>query len=82
MGDETLINSLNLIQPGDLVHYHGSITPAHGLYLAHPCPCATCRLRFELAPANLRYRLTDPWGERLGPQCVHRQSITRSTTCA
>ncbi|MEU1309482.1 hypothetical protein ABZ419_11385 [Streptomyces cinnamoneus] len=78
---DTLFRSLDLIEPGDLVRYHGSITTAHGLYLAHPCPCELCRVRFRLSPRDTRYLLIDPWDERPGPHCVRRQSITRSTAC-
>ncbi|MFJ4551062.1 hypothetical protein ACIP4X_17850 [Streptomyces sp. NPDC088817] len=39
---DALFNSLNLIGPGDLVLYHGTLTDAHGLWLAMPCPCNIC----------------------------------------
>ncbi|MDG4535298.1 hypothetical protein [Streptomyces sp. AV19] len=81
MGDNTPFRSLDLIEPGDLVHYHGSIKTAHGFYLAVPCPCSVCRLRHDLSPTDTRYLLTDPWGDLPGPQCVRRASITRSTAC-
>jgi hypothetical protein len=35
-----LLRTLDLIEPGDLVVYHGSITDRHGLYLAKPCGLA------------------------------------------
>ncbi|MGW1071539.1 hypothetical protein [Streptomyces sp. NPDC002537] len=81
MGEDTLFRRLDLIQPGDLVLYHGSIPRAHGLYIALPCPCSTCRFLYEFAPADTRYALVDPWGELPGPRCVRRESITRSTAC-
>ncbi|MFF7022999.1 hypothetical protein ACFY97_18600 [Streptomyces klenkii] len=81
MGEDTLFRSLDLIEPGDLVRYHGSLTDAHGLYLAQPCPCAVCRLRLRITPTDTRYVLLDPWDEMPGPQCVRRASITRSDAC-
>ncbi|MFF4403791.1 hypothetical protein [Streptomyces sp. NPDC001404] len=82
MGDDTLFRSLDLIQSGDLVRYHGSITRAHGLYIALPCSCSACWHLYEFAPGDTRYALVDPWGELPGPRCVRRASITRSTSCS
>ncbi|MEU1673392.1 hypothetical protein ABZ752_15345 [Streptomyces roseifaciens] len=77
---DSLFRGLDLIEPGDLVRYHGSLADAHGLYLAHWCPCADCNLRFRVG-SDTRYMLIDPWGEAPGPQCVRRASITRSAAC-
>ncbi len=80
--DDSLFRSLDLIQPGDLVQYHGSIPDAHGLYIVEPCRCFTCRYHEALGSADIRYRLRDPWDEDApAPRCVRRQSITRSATC-
>ncbi|WP_372411272.1 hypothetical protein [Streptomyces luteireticuli] len=81
MGEDTLFRTLDLIEPGDLVRYHGSLTNAHGLYLAQPCPCEVCSLRLRITATDARYVLLDPWGEVASQQCVRRQSITHSTTC-
>ncbi|RLU81090.1 hypothetical protein CTZ27_33140 [Streptomyces griseocarneus] len=81
MGDDTLFHSLDLIQSGDLVRYHGSIPHAHGLYIAVPCPCSACQFLYAIAPTDTRYALIDPWGELPGPRCARRESITRSIAC-
>lgn len=79
---DTLIRSLDLIEPGDLVDYHGSFTALHGLWLAVPCPCRTCAALDALGVPDVRFALADPWGERSGPYHVRRESITRSAACA
>ncbi|GHA01193.1 hypothetical protein ACFOOM_12345 [Streptomyces echinoruber] len=79
---DTLFRSIGLIGPGDLVIYHGSIQELHGLWLAIPCPCNTCRAFDRLGLPETRFALADPWGELPGPLHVRRQSITRSTACA
>ncbi|MFI0914191.1 hypothetical protein [Streptomyces abikoensis] len=81
MTREDLLRTVDLIEPGDLVRYHGSIPEAHGFYLAHPCLCASCQFRATYSPTDIRYLLIDPWGEIPGPECVRRASITRSTAC-
>lgn len=78
---DTLFRSLDLIEPGDLVIYHGSIESHHGLWLAVPCPCPVCRALDAFGVADLRFVLVDPWGERSGPYHVRRESITRSAAC-
>jgi hypothetical protein len=78
---DTLFRSLDLIEPGDLVVYHGSIEDAHGLWLAIPCPCAICDALDEFGIPDLRFALVDPWGELPGPYHVRRESITRSAAC-
>jgi hypothetical protein len=75
---DTLIRALDLIEPGDLVIYHGSIRSMHGLWLAIPCPCQICHAIDALGLPDVRFALADPWGERPGPHHVRRQSITRS----
>jgi hypothetical protein len=77
------IASIRAIAPGDLVTYHGSLTPYHGLYIAQFCPCGHCHMEF-LWSGEMRYALTDPWDTDADkhPQHVRRQSITRSTACA
>jgi hypothetical protein len=76
---DSLFRALDLIQPGDLVTYHGSITEYHGLYIAVPCDCYECDLRDEYGEADFRFRLLDPWGELTPtPRCVRRQSISRA----
>lgn len=80
--DTTLFRSIELIEPGDLVVYHGSITDLHGLWLAVPCPCPICRRIDALGLVDVRFALVDPWGERSGPLHARRQSITRSAACA
>jgi hypothetical protein len=75
---DTLFRSLDLIEPGDLVIYHGSITDLHGLWLALPCPCGICRAMDRMGLADVRFALVDPWGELSGPHHARRQSITRS----
>lgn len=82
---DTLLRALDLIQPGDLVLYHGSITEKHGLYIANPCPCFDC-IRFDHHGSDdVRYRLTDPYEDNptaLVLRCVRRESITRSAANA
>lgn len=75
---DTLIRSLDLIEPGDLVLYHGTFECCHGLWLAVPCPCELCRVADDLGVPDVRFVLVDPWGEEPGPHHVRRQSITRS----
>lgn len=75
---DTLIRSLDLIEPGDLVLYHGSIEELHGLWLAVPCTCSLCRAIDRLGLPETRFALADPWGEEPGPFHVRRQSLTRS----
>ncbi|MHC3474665.1 hypothetical protein ACYF6T_39050 [Streptomyces sp. 7R007] len=79
---DTLFRSLELIEPGDLVLYHGSITNLHGLWLAVPCPCRLCYAMDALGIPDIRFALIDPWREQPGPVHVRRQSITRSVACA
>lgn len=74
---DSIFRALGLIQPGDLVMYHGSITDRHGLYIAEPCTCPDCRFEDHLGANDPRYRLVDPFDETsLGLRCVRRQSIT------
>jgi hypothetical protein len=77
----TLIRSLDLIAPGDLVVYHGSIQNLHGLWLAIPCPCHLCKAFDGLGLVDVRFALADPWGDLPGPFHVRRNSITRSAAC-
>lgn len=76
---DTLFRELDMIEPGDLVVYHGSISGLHGLWLAIPCLCPTCLRLDALGVSDLRFDLIDPWGELSGPYHVRRQSITRSS---
>lgn len=78
---DTLFRSIDLIEPGDLVVYHGSIEDAHGLWLAVPCPCRICAALDALGVPDVRFALVDPWGELSGPYHARRQSITRSAAC-
>ncbi|MFE5795784.1 hypothetical protein ACFQ8C_24865 [Streptomyces sp. NPDC056503] len=81
----TLFAALNLIEPGDIVLYHGSIPAHHGLYIAHPCTCFDCARADHLGTTDVRYRLTDPFDENTDPttlRCVRRRSITRSAANA
>ena len=75
---DTLFRSLDLIEPGDLVIYHGTITERHGLWLAIPCPCNLCNAMDAMGLTDLRFALIDPWGELSGPLHARRESITRS----
>ncbi|MFD4343436.1 hypothetical protein ACFWQ6_00900 [Streptomyces coelicoflavus] len=75
---DTLFRSLDLIEPGDLVIYHGTLTDCHGLWLAVPCPCNLCHAMDRMGFTDLRFALIDPWGERSGPVHARRTSITRS----
>jgi hypothetical protein len=81
---DTIFKALDLVEPGDLVIYHGSITTYHGLWIAVPCSCARCQASDHLGLGDSpRYDLIDPWEpERLSPYHVRRMSITRSTACA
>ncbi|MFD9519689.1 hypothetical protein [Streptomyces sp. NPDC059979] len=82
---DTLFRTLGLIEPGDLVLYHGSKSNYHGIYLAKPCPCFDCGRTDYLGLADARYGLTDPFSEdpdALTLRCVRRQSITRSAANA
>ncbi|MEU4173255.1 hypothetical protein AB0F46_41255 [Streptomyces sp. NPDC026665] len=78
---DTLIRSLGLIEPGDLVIYTGSIPALHGLWLAVPCSCQICAAIDALGLPETRFALADPWGEQSGPHHVRRESITRSIAC-
>lgn len=62
---DTLLRILDLIEPGDLVLYHGSITNRHGLYLAQSCDCFYCARADYLGSDDVRYRLTDPYADDL-----------------
>ncbi|MFI8515289.1 hypothetical protein ACIGHB_29595 [Streptomyces sp. NPDC085460] len=82
---DTLFASLDLIEPGDVVVYHGSIPAHHGLHIAHPCACAYCASADYLGSTDVRYRLTDPFAEDPDATalcCVRRRSITRSAANA
>lgn len=76
---DTLFRALDLIEPGALVIYHGSIEDCHGLWLAVPCPCRICERLDQLGFADTRFALVDPWTEAVGPVHARRESITRST---
>ncbi|MFF3884082.1 hypothetical protein [Streptomyces sp. NPDC001914] len=78
---DTLLSSLDLIEPGDLVIYTGSIPSLHGLWLAIPCPCRICEAIDAFGLPDTRFALGDPWGQRPGPHHVRRESITRSIAC-
>lgn len=84
---DTLLRALDLIEPGDLVIYHGTVTEAHGLYIAKPCDCRACVLadiraaRHGADSADPRYRLIDPWDPARTLRCARRESITRSAAC-
>lgn len=78
---DTLIRSLDLIEPGDLVRYHGSIPGLHGLWLALPCACGICKAIDALGLPEARFALADPWGELTGPHHVRRHSLTLSIAC-
>lgn len=80
--DTTLFRSLELIEPGDLVIYHGSIRRLHGLFLAVPCGCGICRQLDAFGFSEVRYALVDPWLELPGPHHVRPASITRSAACS
>lgn len=80
---DSLFQLLDLIEPGDLVIYSGSLTDCHGLYIAQPCPCRRCLRRDACGSTDARYLLLNPWGDRDRDLfCVRRQSITRSAACA
>ncbi|KAB7850159.1 hypothetical protein [Streptomyces mobaraensis] len=72
-----LIRSLDIVEPGDLVIYHGSIPARHGFHIATPCVCPHCLLAGEYGSEDLRYHLIDPWDETARPlRCVRPESIT------
>ncbi|MFB7341133.1 hypothetical protein ACFCZ6_13840 [Streptomyces hydrogenans] len=78
---DTLFRTLGLIEPGDLVVYHGSIPSHHGIYIAEPCSCIDCVQANSLGTTDVRYLLTDPFDGEQDPttlRCVRRRSITRS----
>lgn len=78
---DTLFRTLDLIEPGDLVLYHGSKPDYHGLYLAWPCNCFDCARADYLGSADTRYRLTDPFAEdpdAVTLRCARRGSVRRS----
>ncbi|GAB2714646.1 hypothetical protein [Streptomyces bullii] len=75
---DTLLRSLDLIEPGDLVLYHGTFECCHGLWLAIPCTCGICDAMDAFGVADPRFALIDPWGELSGPFHVRRKSVTRS----
>ncbi|WP_228981386.1 hypothetical protein [Streptomyces sp. DH12] len=85
---DTLLRALDLIQPGDLVQYHGSVTDRHGLYIAIPCGCPFCICADRAGSAHSpRYTLLDPYdvqGGALATVALHvrRRSITRSAANA
>ncbi|KAF0646572.1 MULTISPECIES: hypothetical protein [Streptomyces] len=84
---DTLLRSLDLIEPGDLAHYHGSITDRHGLYLAVPCTCRRCLAADHAGVGSPRYVLLDPYGEedaelKVVAFPVRRRSIKRSNASA
>lgn len=78
---DSLLRSLDLIEPGDLVIYTGSIQSHHGLWLAVPCGCGICQRLDQFGLAEVRFALVDPWGERFGPHHARRESIARSVAC-
>jgi hypothetical protein len=80
--DTKFFRTIELIEPGDLVLYHGSIPSHHGLWLAIPCPCRVCRRLDEIGFPDVRYALVDPWRELSGPHHVRPESITRSVACS
>jgi hypothetical protein len=80
--DTKFFRTIELIEPGDLVLYHGSIGSHHGLWLAIPCPCRVCHRLDEIGFPDVRYALVDPWGELSGPHHVRPESITRSAACS
>lgn len=75
---DTLFRDADVIELGDLVVYHGSITALHGLWLAVPCQCGNCKLMDEMGLPNVRFALVDPWGEEPGPEHVRRTSVSHS----
>lgn len=78
---DTLLRQLDLIEPGDLVVYRGSIESAHGLWLAIPCGCGICRAADVYGLRQIPFTLIDPWGEQAGPFHVRPSSVTRSAGC-
>ncbi|MEV7581566.1 hypothetical protein [Streptomyces erythrochromogenes] len=82
---DTLLRTLDLVEPGDLVLYHGSKPEHHGLYLAQPCDCLDCGVSDYLGIDDVRYRLVDPFADDPYACKVHhvrRESITRSAANA
>ncbi|OKJ48099.1 hypothetical protein AMK27_38850 [Streptomyces sp. CB02009] len=82
---DTLLRTLDLVEPGDLVLYHGSKPECHGLYMARLCFCAHCGHADHVGSADTRYHLTDPFAEDTDACVVHhvrRASITRSAVNA
>lgn len=73
---DVLFASLDLIEPGDLVLYHGSKTGEHGLFIAAPCECRYCYAGDRSGSTDTRYRLESI--STVGRNLVHarRQSIT------
>ncbi|WP_435601297.1 hypothetical protein [Streptomyces sp. C10-9-1] len=69
-----LFAELDLVMPGDLVVYHGSIDIAHGLYTAEPCACQRCVIGDRRGSNDPRYTLT-PIGSGARLHDVRRQSI-------
>ncbi|MFJ6730034.1 hypothetical protein ACIQPQ_34560 [Streptomyces sp. NPDC091281] len=79
---DTLLRSVDLIEPGAIVIYHGSLTSLHGTaWLAVPCTCGICDAADRLGLPNVRFALIDPWSELPGPFHVRRESLTRSAAC-
>lgn len=65
-----MLNPMVRWEPGTTVHYHGSITEAHGTYRAHPCDCYRCDDN-----GTMRFRLADEQG-RTVLTCARARSIT------
>lgn len=78
---DSLFRSADVIESGDLVQYHGSITELRGLWLALPCRCRNCVAFDVIGLPDVRFALADPWGELAGPHHVRRESLTRSAAC-
>lgn len=72
---DSLIAALDLVMPGDLVIYHGSITDHHGLYLAQPCACIHCVRGDRKGKADPRYLLTNVADATCHLRHVRRRSI-------
>ena len=73
---DLLFASLDLIEPGELVLYHGSKTGEHGLFLATPCECRHCFAGDQSGDTDTRYRLQSI--STVGRDLVHarRDSVT------
>lgn len=71
-----LFRSLELIEVGARVDYHGSLESMHGHWEAVPCPCPRCLRADKAADCDTRYALLDPEAEQEGPFHVRRASIT------